>query len=310
MALLGRSDYCRVRDGARLHFRALGQGKPVLMLHGLGMQGRDWLPFILPYARRYRFYLPDMRAAGRTTAAFNQADVFQNHMEDAEDLVAHLGLRDVLLVGYSLGATTSLHWHENGDFTPVKAYLHIDQSPAVINQPDWPHGLFGQQQTEFFARLRALLAALDQAPPQTQTLATLPPTLRGEVLAKLIDVLGSIAGVPWLSRGMRATPGFSGLWLRLLPMSRLADIRAYLYAYLNMARDYRASARDLAIPTTVLTGQQSPLYPAEGQAAFARDIGARQVVLEKSGHVPLFRQPLQFTRALGDFLERGSRSKQ
>ena len=35
---------------------------------------------------------------------------------------------------------------------------------------------------------------------------------------------------------------------------------------------------------------------------FARLIGARHVVLPRSGHVPLMSQPLAFTRALGDFL--------
>ncbi len=34
------------RDGATLRVRLLGRGQPVLMLHGLGMQGRDWLPFV------------------------------------------------------------------------------------------------------------------------------------------------------------------------------------------------------------------------------------------------------------------------
>ena len=52
----------------------------------------------------------------------------------------------------------------------------------------------------------------------------------------------------------------------------------------------------------MITGARSPLYPAEGQAEFARLIGARHVVLPRSGHVPLMSQPLAFTRALGDFL--------
>ena len=47
------------RDGQSLHVRILGRGQPVLMLHGLGMQGRDWLPFVLPYLRCYQFYMPD-----------------------------------------------------------------------------------------------------------------------------------------------------------------------------------------------------------------------------------------------------------
>ena len=67
------------RDGQSLHVRILGRGQPVLMLHGLGMQGRDWLPFVLPFLRRYQFYMPDLRGAGQSASArFNQPDVFQS----------------------------------------------------------------------------------------------------------------------------------------------------------------------------------------------------------------------------------------
>ena len=290
------------RDGATLRVRLLGRGQPVLMLHGLGMQGRDWLPFVFPFLRRFQFVIPDLRGAGGSVAArFNQADVFHNHMQDMEDLVHHFGLRDFLLVGYSLGATTSLHWHAHGDFSPVKRYLHIDQSPCTDNKADWPHGLFGERQGHFYAQLRELLALLDAAPDQGD-IARLAPGLRNAVLMRLTDILGQIAGHQGLHSAFSATTRWSSLWARILPLAELADIRAYLHAYLFGAHDYRASAADFRVPATVITGARSPLYPPEGQREFAELIGARHMVLPRSGHVPLMSQPLAFTRALGDFL--------
>ncbi|MED5389058.1 MAG: alpha/beta hydrolase [Pseudomonadota bacterium] len=290
------------RDGQSLHVRRIGRGQPVLMIHGLGMQGRDWLPFVLPYLRRYQFYLPDLRGAGKSAAVrFNQADVFHNHMQDMEDLVAHFGLQDFPLVGYSLGATTSLHWQANGDFAPVGRYLHIDQTPCIANQPDWAYGLFGDRQEHFFSQLRDLLALLDAAPDQGRV-AHLAAGLRETVLQQLTHILSQVAGRPALHSAYQATSRWSGLWARLLPVVELADIRAYLQAYLSGSHDYRSSAADFPVPATVLTGALSPLYPAAGQAAFAELIGARHVVLPRSGHVPLMSQPLAFMRALGDFL--------
>ncbi|MCG8393875.1 MAG: alpha/beta hydrolase [Pseudomonadales bacterium] len=290
------------RDGESLHVRILGRGQPVLMLHGLGMQGRDWLPFVVPFLRRFQFYLPDLRTAGGSSGArFNQPDVFHNHMQDMEDLVAHFGLQDFLLAGYSLGATTSLHWQAHGDFSPVRRYLHIDQSPCIANQPDWPHGLFGDRQPHFFDQLRELLALLDGAPDEGP-IAGLASGLREAILARLTHILSQVAGRPGLHSAFNATARWSGLWARILPVAELADIRAYLQAYLNGTRDYRSSAANFPVPATVITGARSPLYPAEGQADFARLIGARHVVLPKAGHVPLMSQPLAFTRALGEFL--------
>ena len=62
------------REGATLRVRLLGRGQPVLMLHGLGMQGRDWLPFVFPFLRRFQFVIPVLRGAGGSSAArHNQA---------------------------------------------------------------------------------------------------------------------------------------------------------------------------------------------------------------------------------------------
>ena len=135
------------RDKQTLSVRVIGQGQPVLLLHGLGMNSRHWLPFVLPYSRQFKFYMPDLRGAGYSAhIAFNQHDIIHNHMEDVQDIVQHFSLRNFLLVGYSMGATTALHWQREAGFSEVKHYLHIDQTPCVPNQEDWSFGLFGQQQ--------------------------------------------------------------------------------------------------------------------------------------------------------------------
>lgn len=291
------------RDGQSLHVRTVGRGKPVLMIHGLGMQGRDWLPFVLPFARHFQFFLPDLRGAGNSDKVrFNQDDVFHNHMEDMEDLVRYFGLEQCYLVGYSLGATTSLHWQAFGDFSPVTRYLHVDQSPCIANGDDWTHGLFGNRQGHFFEQLHDLLALLDGAPEHAEV-AGLAVGLRERVLHGVVDILAQVSGSDRLKNAFGASSRWAGLWARLLPVSNVADLRAYLNAYLHGSHDYRHSARNFPVPATVLTGALSPLYPAEGQAEFARLAGAEHVVLPRSGHVPLMSQPVEFTRALGRFLK-------
>jgi non-heme chloroperoxidase len=58
------------------------------------------------------------------------------------------------------------------------------------------------------------------------------------------------------------------------------------------------------VPTTVMAGRRSEMYPWPGQAVMADLIpGARMVTLEKSGHVPLIDQPLACIRTLGEAFE-------
>ena len=294
-----------LRDGATLHVRVLGRGQPVLMLPGLGMSGSSWLPFILPHLGRFRFYLVDFRGAGGSAdVALKPGDVFQAHMEDVQDVIAHFGLRDFLLVGISLGGTTSLHLQREGGFAAVKRYMHIDQSPCVGNRDDWSHGLFGSRQPELFAKLRTIVSVLDKH-PQCQRFADLPVSARQQAGDTLAEVLALMAGGKALRPVLRAVMRLPRPVLAHvpLPMARLNDMRTYLAAYAAGGHDYRTSLVRDAVPVTVITGVRSPLYAEAGQALVASAHPRSRIVrFERSGHVPLKDEPLRFARELGRFL--------
>lgn len=295
--------YVTVRDGQRLYVRVIGRGRPVLVLHGLGMNSSHWLPFIWPYLHRYRFYMPDFRGAGRSTdVPLNQSDVFQNHMEDVDDIARALGLHDVRLIGYSLGASTALHWQRQGGFSRVKRYLHVDQSPCVGNQHDWRHGLFGERQEEVFAGLSRLLDLLGHY-EHCRSLADLPLAQRQQALGLLADTLGDMTGKHSMRPLLLAASHWPKVLDLLLPIKRLDDMRAYLAAYTQGSHDYRASLQGCPTPVTVLIGMQSPLYHHAGQTHIAHSVRHGQVVrFHRSGHAPLIDEPLKFTRTLGEFL--------
>lgn len=293
----------RMRDGQYLRVRTVGRGRPVLMLHGMGMHGGHWLPFILPYANRFRFVLPDMRGAGGSAAvAMNQRDVFHNHAEDVADLVAALALDDFLLVGYSLGASTALHWQRDGGFAGVRRYLHIDQTPCIGNRADWPHGLFGDGQPALVAALTAADALLARY-PAARHLDDLPPAVQQEAAALLADTFSRVVGGQAARAVLTGAARWPWLFNRLFPLTRVPDLRAYLSSYLEGGHDYRASLAGCDTPVTVMVGMRSPLYHPDGQMEIARRVPDGRVVrFEKSGHVPLLDEPVKFVRELGVFL--------
>lgn len=302
--------FVSLRDGARLHVRVIGRGQPVLMLPGLGMSSAHWLPFLLPHLSRFRFYLPDFRGFGRSAGLrLCEDDVFESHMRDVQEVIAHFGLEDFLLAGYSLGGSTSLHMLQAGKFQGVKRYLHIDQSPCVGNREDWRHGLFGDQQDMLFGKMRELVNVLVQH-PEVSHLDGLPPAAKREAATVMATIFSRMGGKPalepWLRRFL-LLPGFAS---RLLPLTRLEDAQRYLAAYSSGGHDYRESLRACAVPVTVFVGMRSPLYHPQGQMAigdYAPDV--RVVRFEKSGHVPLSDEPLKFARELGRFLRADIREK-
>lgn len=105
--------FFEARDGVRLAWRETGEGRPVVLLHGLFSSGEvNWIKFGTAAriaAEGYRVIMPDLRVHGSSDAPHDAQhyppDVL---VRDVEDLVAHLGLVDFDLGGFSLGARTSV----------------------------------------------------------------------------------------------------------------------------------------------------------------------------------------------------------
>lgn len=90
-------------DGTRIAYRAAGDGEPVLLVHGTGTSGADWV-FVQPHLReRFTVVTMDRRGRGKSDDGPEYA------MErEAEDVLAVLGATGAeLLVGHSYGALCS-----------------------------------------------------------------------------------------------------------------------------------------------------------------------------------------------------------
>ena len=98
-------------DGVELAWHEEGEGRPVILLHGLFSDAQmNWINFgnaTRMVAAGCRVIMPDLRAHGLSAkphepAAYPQAIL----VADLKELVAHLGLADFDLGGFSLGART------------------------------------------------------------------------------------------------------------------------------------------------------------------------------------------------------------
>src|SRR5690349_3074241 len=99
-------------DGARLAWHELGEGRAVLLLHGLfSSADMNWIRFghaAEIASRGFRVIMPDLRAHGESAAPRDEASYPPDVLaRDGMELIAHLGLAGYDLGGYSLGARTS-----------------------------------------------------------------------------------------------------------------------------------------------------------------------------------------------------------
>jgi pimeloyl-ACP methyl ester carboxylesterase len=107
-----RSETIASFDGTKLTVHRLGEGRPVLLLHGLFSSAEvNWIRF--GHAQKladagFEAIMPDLRAHGQSEAPHDPSAYPPGVLlRDAEALVAALGLSEFDLVGFSLGARTA-----------------------------------------------------------------------------------------------------------------------------------------------------------------------------------------------------------
>ena len=114
-------------DGVELAWHEEGEGRPLVLLHGVVSDAQmNWINFGLAAciaAAGLRVIMPDLRAHGLSAkpheaAAYPPAIL----VRDLNELVAHLGLTDFDLGGFSLGARTVVQAVGEG-IRPGKAIL-------------------------------------------------------------------------------------------------------------------------------------------------------------------------------------------
>jgi pimeloyl-ACP methyl ester carboxylesterase len=100
-------------DGTELAIHRLGEGRAVVLLHGLFSDAQtNWVRF--GHAQRladagFEAIMPDLRAHGQSAKPHDPAAYPEDVLvKDAHALIAHLGLLDYDLSGFSLGARTAV----------------------------------------------------------------------------------------------------------------------------------------------------------------------------------------------------------
>lgn len=96
------------KEDVHLFYEVIGEGKPIVFLHGNGEDHQYFLHQIPYFTKQKRkVILIDMRGHGASTFG-NQTLCFALFAQDLKDLLDHLKLQPVDLVGFSDGANTAM----------------------------------------------------------------------------------------------------------------------------------------------------------------------------------------------------------
>jgi pimeloyl-ACP methyl ester carboxylesterase len=100
-----------VRTGGvsiELYHETYGTGRPLLMLHGFGASSFSWRNLIEPFSRTHQLILLDLKGFGKSPKPSDDLYGVQNHADLIYDFILRKNLRDLTLVGHSLGGAVAL----------------------------------------------------------------------------------------------------------------------------------------------------------------------------------------------------------
>lgn len=135
--------YTTTRDGTRLRYDDWGDGRPVVLLGTAMMDHRMWefqARFLAEHGLRCVSY--DRRGCGDSDTPWQGYD-YDTLADDLADLLDHLDLRDVLLVGYAVGGGEAVRYlSRHGNEGRVgKLALVASTTPFLLRTEDNPDGL-------------------------------------------------------------------------------------------------------------------------------------------------------------------------
>jgi proline iminopeptidase len=260
----------------------MGQGYPLLLMHGgAGLDHTSLLP-LQPLADQFTLIFYDHRCNGRSEGADVSTMTWENLTADAEALRMELGFEQWAVLGHSFGGHVALEYA-----------LRYPQrlSHLVLMNTGADQRWVNQNAPEILAK-RGFSAATVQAARRFYN-GQLEP---GEVMPTVLKFIRAYS-YHFSLLGMAREILFG-------PQPKMQP-EATMFGYSQLLNGWTVMGRlhEIKIPALVIAGRYDFLFPPESQAILADRLpDARLELVECAGHNPHREQPAVVFDALRRFL--------
>jgi len=277
-----------------LHYQDHGSGDPVILIHGYPLSGASWekqVPVLLSAGHRVITY--DRRGFGKSsqpTTGYN----YDTFAEDLHQLITHLNLKNVALVGFSMGGgEVARYIGKYGSQGVSKAVLIGGVPPYLLKASDNPDGV---DAGVFDGIMKAVVA--DRYAFFTEFFKNFYNTdvhLGKRISEQAVQASWNVACIA------SATASWN--------VACIASATASLACVPTWHEDFRNDIARIDIPTLVIHGEADRIVPfaAAGQKTAKLVKGARLVAIKDGPHCVTWTHADEVNTELVTFL---GRSKQ
>jgi pimeloyl-ACP methyl ester carboxylesterase len=264
--------------GARVNYVEMGEGPPLLFVHGLSGAWQNFLENIPHFARSHRVIAMDLPGFGSSPMPPWEISI-PAYGRFLRDFCERLGVGRCSLVGNSMGGFIATEVaitdpERVDDLTLISAagitWARARREPAVVVAG------IGRAATPIFMRFHmAGIRRRRMRKAYFQGVFHDPESIRREMLWENV--------VPALH-----SPGYY-------------DALTTLWGY-----DIRHRLEEIEVPTLIVWGRNDRVVPVPAALSYEKHIGENSelVIFDRCGHVPQIERPVRFNRVLEEFLAR------
>jgi len=273
-AALGRSEFIEVEKNVRLHVSDLGEGSPVVLIHG-------WPLSNAMYEYQYAALIKNgFRTIGITLRGFGQSDKpygkydYDVFAEDIKAVLEELRIENAVLGGFSFGGATAIRFASKYNNEHIsKLALFGAAAPCEVRKDDFPYGL----PIEILNQLIELNSV-----NRPQLIEEFGKLFAASETALPKGISDWLAGIQFQSSQYAMEQG--------LLMIRDSDLRADL--------------KKVTIPTAIFHGKLDKLCPFELAEQLHKGlVNSKLIVFENSGHALFLEELPKFNDELIKFIK-------
>ncbi|MBA2440172.1 MAG: alpha/beta hydrolase [Thermoleophilaceae bacterium] len=265
-------------DGTSVNYVDIGERgehRPIMFIHGLSGQWQNWLENIPRFAQERRVVAMDLPGFGTSEMPDEKLSI-ELYGNVVAEMCRRLDLSPAVVVGNSMGG-----------FVAAEAAIRVPDvverlmllSSAGVSQMD-----IARRPLMVAAKVAGFLATANV--PQMRWVARRPVPRH--------CVMGVICRHP---SGIKPDAMYEALMKGADKPGFEAALRA------TIEYDFRERIPQISCPTLVVWGEKDMIIPVKDADAFVSMIeGARKIIMEDTGHLPMFERPRTFNEVLNDFL--------
>ncbi|MDQ6751743.1 MAG: alpha/beta hydrolase [Actinomycetota bacterium] len=268
-------------NARRINLVELGDGPPIVFVHGHSGSWSNWLENLPHFAERHRVVAFDLPGFGHSEMPAQGVSI-ENYGRTVDAVMEELGVDQAAIVGNSMGgfvgAELALKFPHR-----VQRLVLVSAAGLATKYIGLSAEFLRRRSVVAFARAVNTYASFPEA--RASTLMRRPRLRRA--------LLGMVAHHP-----DRLPVPISMELVRGTGKPAAADALDALLDY-----DYRDRLEDVRCPTLIVWGEDDRTVPVESAGEYERLIpGSRKVVLLDTGHVPMVERPVRFNALLDEFL--------